>query len=354
MMPPLKVLYMLHDSRRSGVPAVMASLIRSLDRSQVEPSALFAYDGIYAQELRGESLDVWTMGKRSPLIWRFKRFLMNVRLLLLAKRFDIVHVNSVKLALSVLVARCLGAKVVFHLHEKVGRFGCLLVRAMAMADCVVFCAANCADHYSAVPARRKRTILNAVRVPENVSPPSVARQKIVMFGSINKNKGQDLLLKAFSLIGDRDAELYFYGTVGLSAHGFVWSLKKYVAENGLSSRVFFPGPTTEAQKVFREATVLVHSSLNECMSISILEAMSYGVPVIANDITGMDEIIKDGVNGFLVKPGDVKALADRINRVLDDPGLRAAVGAAERSTVREQFDMTRRAEDFVSLYRELA
>ena len=353
-MPPIKVLYMLHDSRRSGVPAVTAALIMSLDRSAVEPIVYFAYDGVYAHDLRQQGVEVKAFSGRYPFVWRLNRFLMNIHLLWLVRRVDIVHVNSVKLAFSAVVARLLGARVVFHLHEKVGRFGRLLLRAMAMADCTVFCAANCADHYLPVTSQRKRTILNAISIPETaLVSHGVIRAKIVMLGSINRNKGQDLLLQAFALLDRHDAELWFYGTVGLSAHGFVKDLKKFVRDNALANRVFFPGPTHDAAAVFREATLLVHSSLNECLSISILEAMAHGVPVIANDIAGMGEIITSGVDGMLVEAGDVKALAAAIAILLDDRALREKLGRAGRETVVNRFDMVLRAQEFFYLYREL-
>ena len=354
MSTPLKVLYLIHDARRSGVPAVMANLICSLDRSRVIPSVLFAYEGIYAQELRAAGIEVHSLGRRIPLLWRCNRFLMNLRLLKLAKGVDVVHANSIKLLSSVLVAKWLGVKVVLHLHEKTGKMGRLLVKAMGMADCVVFCAENCAAHYARIPVSRKRTILNAVRVPKTALPaPDAGRTKIVMLGSINRNKGQDLLLEAFAMLPQTYAELYFYGTVGLSGHKFVNSLKRYVRENGLSERVFFPGPTNEAAKVYRQASLLVHSSLNECMSISVLEAMSFAVPVIANDIIGMDEIINDGSNGFLVLPGDLRALAERIGELLDNPALRVGIGRAGRNTVLEKFNMAARVEEFMELYETL-
>ncbi|OGU16125.1 MAG: hypothetical protein A2076_05650 [Geobacteraceae bacterium GWC2_53_11] len=351
---PVKVLYLLHDSRRSGVPAVLASLILSLDRSRVQPSVLFAYDGVYADELRAAGIPVTVVGRRWPFIWRLNRFLLNLHLIKLAAAADVVHVNSIKLVPSVLVAKLFGAKVVFHLHEKAGVGGWLLKKASAMADCLLFCAVNCAAHYAALPTNRRQTILNAVRLPVvTSSEPSSAGLNIVMLGSINRNKGQDLLLEAFSRLARKDVTLHLYGTVGLSARGFVAGLRRFVTDQGLTDRVFFPGPTADAARVFREATILVHSSLNECMSISVLEAMSYGVPVIANRIPGMDEIITDGENGFLVTPGDVAELAARIGQLLDDPALRLRIGAAGRRNVEERFDMQQRAAEFATLYETL-
>lgn len=351
---PLQALYLLHDTRRSGVPAVMSHLIRSLDRSRVEPTVLAAYDGIYARELRGCGVAVVTFGRRLPVLWRMNRFLFNIRLVRMARQADVIHVNSAVLAFSVLVAKRLGARVVFHLHEKPGRISGLLARAIGMADSVVFCARNCAAHYAALPATQKRVILNAIRLPADSSPsPVAAPLKIVMFGSINRNKGQGMLIRAFARLERQDAELVIHGTVGLSARGYVRELKTFVRDNGLSGRVLFPGPTNDADGVLRGAALLVHSSLNECLSISVLEAMAHGVPVIANDIPGMNEVISDGVEGFLVETGNIEMMAERIDLLLGTPALRAQMGEAGRRKVREKFNMAQRAGEFMDLYEEL-
>lgn len=354
MSGPLRVLHLVHDSRRSGVPAVVAAIMRACDPAEVVPAALFAYDGIYARELRNEGFQVWTLGKRLPLLWRLNRFLLNLWLPFLVGRFDVVHIHSCVMAFSVVVCRALGKKVVFHLHEKPGRTGGGVRRAALAADCVVFCARNGARHYRDVSVRRSRTILNAVPLPSAVPyradlPP----YRLVMLGSINRNKGQDLLVRAFARLERRDAELWLYGTVGLSARRFVRELRRFIEERGMAGRVHLCGPTSDAPSVLREATILVHASLNECLSISVLEAMSWGLPVIAYDIEGMDEIVTDGVDGFLVPPGDEAELAGRIEALLADGALRRAVGSAARRTVSGRFDMKTRIHQFAELYREI-
>jgi len=351
----LKILHLLHDSRRSGVPAVASQIIYNLDPAKVESTVLFAYDGIYSAELRNAGFTVITLGKRGALLWRLNNMILNFHMMKLLSKMDVVHVHSIKLDISVIVAKCLGGKVVFHLHERPGRIGRLLVKAVGMADCVVFCARNCAEHFSGVPAKQKRLILNAICLPDPL-PVKVPGQKkkIVMLGSINANKGQDLLLQAFSRLNRDDAELYFYGTVGLSARGYVKRLENFVREHGMEGRVFFPGPTNRADLVYREATLLVHTSLQECLSIAVMEALSHGVPVIANDIIGMNEIVNDGVNGYLVRPGDVDALTERMSRLLDDPSLCRQMGEAGRETVRTRFNIATRIPEYMELYEDLA
>lgn len=343
---------MLHDSRRSGVPAVAAGFIREAEAVGVEPTVLFAYDGIYAEELRAAGIRVLTMGGRIPLLWRAKRFLMNWYLLTIGRHFDAVHVHSVKLVWSVHVASLLGIKVVFHLHELPRKISWLLRTAIAKADALVFCSETCASHFAGVPARKRITIVNAMKFSDRpVVRQEGAPLKIVMVGSINKNKGQDLLLQAFAKMVNREAELWFYGTTGLSAHKYLHDLKRFADSNGLSGRVFFPGPTADVFQVFAGAAVAVHTSWTESFGMALVEAMACGVPVIAHDLEGMREVVADTVSGFLVSPGDVATLALRLDQLLSDDALRKRIGAAGSAMVRDKFDIKLRLDEYLNLYR---
>ncbi len=355
MTSPIKVLHLLHDSRRSGVPAVASSLLVSLDRSHVEPAVLFAYDGVYAEDLREAGIEVMTLGRRRPLVWRFNRFLAIIRLCFLAQRFDVIHAHSVKMAPAALCAKLFGARVVFHLHELPGRVGFMVRAAMRMADCTVFCSESCANYYATLPAKRRRTIVNAMRFDDR-PPVRHGRQggKVAAIGSINRNKGQDLIVRAFARLNPLDSELWLYGTTGLSAHGFVRRLKQLVARHGLAGRVFFPGPTRDVFAVLEETALLVHMSWSESFGMALVEAMSRGVPVIAHDLQGMREVVADGVTGFLIPPGDVAVLAARMGELLAAPDLRNRMGEAGYRMVRERYDAASRASEYEELYEELS
>jgi glycosyltransferase involved in cell wall biosynthesis len=351
---PIKVLYLLHDTRRSGVPAVAFHAITALDRSVIVPTVLCAYDGIYARNLREAGVKVLTLGKRTPFIWRCKRFLMNLVLAAAARRFDVIHIHSSKLAFLVIWARLLGCRVVFHLHELPRSVGYLLRKAMGCADAVVFCSATCAAHFADIPVKRAHTVVNALNFPETAPVRHLeVGGKIVMAASINKNKGQDLLLEAFARLGRDDVELWLYGTVGLSARGFVKHLKQRVKDLGLEERVHFPGPTTDVLEVFRTAAVVVHTSWTESFGMALVEAQSCGVPVIAHDLEGMREVVADGVTGYLIPPGDVGELTKRLEQLLDDPDLRNRFGNAGAKMVRERFGIGNIVAAYSKIYREV-
>ena len=81
--------------------------------------------------------------------------------------------------------------------------------------------------------------------------------------------------------------------------------------------------------------------------------MSCGVPVIAHDIEGMREVVKDGVTGYLIPPGDVDMLAERIDDLLVDSELRCRMGAAGYALMRERFNIDMRTTEYLQLYMDV-
>src|SRR5262249_53377113 len=92
----------------------------------------------------------------------------------------------------------------------------------------------------------------------------------------------------------------------------------------------------------------------EGMPNAVMEAMLAGLPVVASNIPGNDELVVDGETGFLVPVGDTKAIASRLNRLLDDDVLRSSLGRAGQRRVTEQFHVQKMVDSHVRLYRQLA
>lgn len=98
-----------------------------------------------------------------------------------------------------------------------------------------------------------------------------------------------------------------------------------------------------------KATVFVLPSLSEGIPISVMEAMAMELPVIATNITGLPEIIDDGVNGYLVPPKNTRALADKIFYLYNNPEKQISLGKAALKTIKEKFNLTKNVARFEEL-----
>jgi glycosyltransferase involved in cell wall biosynthesis len=145
-------------------------------------------------------------------------------------------------------------------------------------------------------------------------------------------KDLGLLLEAARILvsGQRDLRVVVVGDGPEKA-----ALERLASELGLGSVADFRGEVRPAWSAMREFDVYVLTSLSEGMPISVLEAMTLGLPVVATAVGGLPEMVEDGVSGYLVPRGDdrgatASALADHIGDLLADPALRARVGQAAR------------------------
>jgi glycosyltransferase involved in cell wall biosynthesis len=116
--------------------------------------------------------------------------------------------------------------------------------------------------------------------------------------------------------------------------------------------VEFLGPLAYGEELFaryREADAFVLPSPSEGTPRVLVEAMMFGLPLVASRVGGIPDLVREGENGLLVPPGDAEALAAALLRLADDPGLRARMSAANheagaRHTVE---DLARRMMEFV-------
>jgi glycosyltransferase involved in cell wall biosynthesis len=169
----------------------------------------------------------------------------------------------------------------------------------------------------------------ATQVPARTSNTTI---KIVFFGRIGQRKGAFDLVNAFaSLAVDRrkNVQLFLAGD-GEIQHGL-----ELVDRLGLKDSVTFLGWVDSEQRdqLLAAAHIFALPSYNEGLPMALLEAMGWGLPVIATPVGGIPELITSGVNGLLVNPGDIQQLSAVIQSLIQDEILRSSLGRAARESV---------------------
>mgnify|MGYP001773361438 CR=1 FL=1 len=209
-----------------------------------------------------------------------------------------------------------------------------------------------------VPGEKTLVLHLGVRLPSgptNQSPPGQRERYVVLCpASFIPIKGHLYLIEAMKLLPAR-VELWLAGEGELRTE-----VEKQVVELGLSDRVRFLGFLSHDQllELYRkkevDAVILpsvdLGDGLNEGIPVSLIEAMSYGIPVISTNTGGIPELLQDGA-GLLVPDKDPKALAEAIQTLYKDPVYAEAVGEAGKKRVEEEFNVERIAKQLLELWR---
>jgi glycosyltransferase involved in cell wall biosynthesis len=163
------------------------------------------------------------------------------------------------------------------------------------------------------------------------------RRVLLYLGRINKTKGVEILLRAFAKATTEipDVQLVVAGPANSPGEvRYGDSLRALSDRLGISDRVSFTGRLSDDDKLaaLEYCSALVLPSLYEPYGIVLLEAAAHGKPSIATRTDGPSSLIRDGVNGLLVDPGDEEGLANALGLLMNDEGLRAKLSAEARLT----------------------
>jgi glycosyltransferase involved in cell wall biosynthesis len=185
-------------------------------------------------------------------------------------------------------------------------------------------------------------------------PPGVPLVGIV--GHIQAWKGQDVVLRALRLVRDTVPDVHCLVVGGVHRRGseYARDLHRFVEEHGLTSHVIFTGPRDDVPDLMTAMDVVIHASVvAEPFGRVVLEGMAAARAVIATDMGGVPEILKDGVTGKLVPPDDPQSLAVAIVGLLADADQRRRLGENGRAEVEQRFSMQRHVRSVTDVYASL-
>lgn len=131
-------------------------------------------------------------------------------------------------------------------------------------------------------------------------------------------------------------------------------LQAIASELGLKARVLWLGAQPEVERLLAAMDLFVHTADFEGMPNALMEAMAMGLPVIASQIDGARELIHDGLDGYLVPPGDAAMFSDRIRTVMNDPDLARRLGENAHASVLAAFGLPQMVHAYHTLLQSLA
>lgn len=163
-------------------------------------------------------------------------------------------------------------------------------------------------------------------IPEKVSVTNRSPKKAIYLGRFAEEKQLDHLIEAYKKV----VEIHPDATLDLYGYGSLESTYREAIQNAnLQDNIFIHGFTSDIDAVYNSAGLALLSSKVEGFSLMIMEALAHGCPVISYDINyGPSDLIDHGINGYLVPPNDINALADQIIAYFDHPDLLAQMSVA--------------------------
>jgi len=162
-------------------------------------------------------------------------------------------------------------------------------------------------------------------------------------------KGPMHLLKAMEVIWQTNPEIHL---VYVGKGGLEEEVRSEVSRMGVSEKVTFLGWRNDIPEIMQVLDIFVLPSLNEGMGRVLVEAMAAGKPIVASKVGGIPDLVKDGQNGFLVKPGDSNSLSFAIKKLLDDKKMQEEMGKKGRAMA-GNYSVKKMVEKIDALYASL-
>ena len=283
---------------------------------------------------------------------------------------DLVHVHGARAghAFCSRALRDLASKMVYTVHGyhflkrplPWRALGWLAEKRIAeRADQVVFVSKNdrnIADRFRILSSDSKSdhkcsTIYNGID-PRDLDATSVGRPTydLVFAGRMHAQKNPSFLVDVMAELSADNVTLLMIGGGELESE-----VRSYAQQRGVASRITFKGalPRAEALSALASGRIYVFPSRWEGLPIGPIEAMYYGLPVVASAIGGTDEVVEHQVNGFLLKAFEPRSYATAIRRLLSEPDLYTAFAAAGRKRVENLFLRTSCTANYRAVYDQL-
>lgn len=193
-------------------------------------------------------------------------------------------------------------------------------------------------------------VYNSVDV-EKLNLYDINSKNVLFLGRLEKTKGIFDLIEAAQFVIKEEKNINFI----LAGDGDLLKITNIIIDKKLENNFKLLGwiDSNEVKNLLKDTMCYVLPSYNEGMPMSILEAMSFGIPIVSTNVGGIPEIIENSVNGFLIKPGDVQALSDSILFLSKNPRNKKEISISNFNKVNKKYSNDINCKILSNIYEEL-
>ncbi|NLG60033.1 MAG: glycosyltransferase [Gammaproteobacteria bacterium] len=364
----MKITHAVENLNRGGLERVVIDLASAQAEAGHDCQVVCLFEaGTLAPELTARGVRVIECGKRdgadAHALWRLRRALAAQRPDVLHSHNDTPHYYAMVAALGLGLRRVVNTRHGMGAQSPASRRERLFRQSMRLADVSVAVSEAAGRRL----AKAGLVATHKIRVlPNGIHPgpfrPRDPRSREVLacslglppetrlvgfVGRLNWAKDLPTLVAAFARVRARydDVALVLVGEGEERAR-----IESEIAAAGLGDRVFLLGDRHDVPELLAAFSIFAMSSVSEGYSIALLEACASALAIVATEVGGNGEIVKDHINGLVVPPSDPEALAAALIRLLADPGLATRMGSAGRAWLLENATFNVMASRYLALY----
>jgi len=361
----MKILHIVNSLSCGGLEKMVVELASSTINKGIQPTiACLIPDGELVALAKDKGLKVFSFVKGNgfdiTLIWKIANVLRR-------ERFDIVHThNMAPLIYGTLAVKLFGLKTKL-INTRHGREAKSTLSFVWACNDTVVPISNDAKRrllqYNRVDGNKIRVIYNGVsfddfRILPNpelleIKSEFAISPEIKIIGTVarlSSEKDQMTLLESFSEVHRQDPETLLM-LVGAGPEES--ELRRATQLLGIDGCVKFLGFRHDVSRLMNIFDVFVLSSITEGISLTLLEAMAVGKPIVATNVGGNPEVVVNEETGLLVSPKEPDVMAQAILRLLANPDLAKRMGLAGRKRVEERFSLERMTHEYIQVYKEV-
>lgn len=266
--------------------------------------------------------------------------------LLFNKNIEIIHIHGAsynsfyRKRIFINIAKFFHKKVIYHIHgAEFKNFTELnkeqVIKTLNKCDAIIALSESWKSYFNSLGYNNLTIIPNIINYPNLEYKKNSSKINLLFLGILGERKGIFDILEVFKINHETyKNKLHLY----VGGNGESEKVKSYIRDNNLNDIITFCGWVSGTKKIelLNNCNLYILPSYNEGLPISILEAMSYSMPIISTNVGGIPEIVNEE-NGILIQPGDKKALQKAIKYFFDNPREIKVKGETSKSKVIKHF-----------------